>query len=307
MDAILETPYLPQTRSQNGRAPWTRSAGLRTGDIRLPQTQLHFAEAGDGPPLIMVPATISRLENWMPLARFMGQKFRTYFFELPGHGRSTPFRQPFHSNLVAETVESFADALGFERFSLMGFSFGGILAMRSLYHLQDRVERVILFAPAVSHRALPFSLLQRVCAENFVRLMRSPRAQTTFLELTRSGWTADVIGTLVRRLGNVEETISMDDVFRKIDRATIDVLAGQMGELLQFELPSRDRPFEQPCYFGMSVNDPMLDFETTLEVVEGQFENVRSVRFDYPWHQPKDNPTYESLNADYGQLLQEIC
>jgi len=43
-------------------------------------------------PLIIVPATISELENWLSLAQFMAQWFHVYFFELPGHGRSEPFR-----------------------------------------------------------------------------------------------------------------------------------------------------------------------------------------------------------------------
>ncbi len=107
-------------------------------DIRfmdLPLSRLHVLETGQGEPLIMVPATISELENWRTLAQFMGQWFHVYFFELPGHGKSSPFQENFSSHQVAKLVEQMADHLGLKRFNLMGFSFGGILAMRTYQRL----------------------------------------------------------------------------------------------------------------------------------------------------------------------------
>src|SRR3990172_8107874 len=79
--------------------------------VQLPQTNLHYIKCGDGPPLIMVPATISKIENWLALAQFLGQRFTVYFFELPGHGKSSPFPEAFSSELAAETVEAFIDRL----------------------------------------------------------------------------------------------------------------------------------------------------------------------------------------------------
>lgn len=60
-------------------------------DVQLPQTRLHLLRVGAGEPLLVVPATISYLEDWLELTQFTGQRYETYLFELPGHGRSTPF------------------------------------------------------------------------------------------------------------------------------------------------------------------------------------------------------------------------
>ena len=89
----------------------------------LPQTKLRYAKCGEGPPVIMVPATISWIEDWIPMIQMMGTRFTVYFFELPGHGKSSAFAENFISELVAESVEAFADYLGIDRFSLMGFSY----------------------------------------------------------------------------------------------------------------------------------------------------------------------------------------
>src|SRR5574339_1201224 len=82
------------------------------GDMALPDTRLHYVKAGSGPPLIIVPATVSLIRQWLPLTQFMGQRFTSYFFELPGHGGSTPYPEKFRSHFVPKTVESFVDNLG---------------------------------------------------------------------------------------------------------------------------------------------------------------------------------------------------
>ena len=38
---------------------------------RLPLTDLHYMKYGTGDPLIIFPATISRLHNWTNLLQFM--------------------------------------------------------------------------------------------------------------------------------------------------------------------------------------------------------------------------------------------
>ena len=45
------------------------------GDVTLPNTRLHYVKAGTGPPLIIVPATVSLIRQWLPLTQFMGQRF----------------------------------------------------------------------------------------------------------------------------------------------------------------------------------------------------------------------------------------
>ena len=97
-----------------------QSSHYKTYFIELPLSRLHVLETGKGEPLIIVPATISELENWLPLAQFMAQWFHVYFFELPGHGQSDPFCEGFSSQQVAELVGQLANKLGFDRFNLMG-------------------------------------------------------------------------------------------------------------------------------------------------------------------------------------------
>lgn len=272
----------------------------------LPKTRLHYMQCGAGEPLVMVPATISKLENWRALAQFMGQHFRVYFFELPGHGKSSPFPEPFRTRLVAETVEAFINRLRHKTVSLMGFSFGGILTLETLRLLQDRVQKVVLLAPALTKQALQFEKFHLWLVRNAVKVLKQPSVRSGLLRLMRSKRFSPVTAALLSRFSNLEKNISMDKVFHNITDSTADVLSYQLEELLNFEPTVSSAPFPQPCYFAMSVNDPVLDFDTTVDVVGSQFSHVHVERFNHHYHQPPHVLSFNEIFRKYNSLLDYI-
>jgi len=272
----------------------------------LPLCRLHVLEAGSGPPLIIVPATISECKDWVALVRFMAQWFHVYFFELPGHGESTPFRQPFSTGLVAETVEQLVDLLSIQRFHLMGFSFGGILAMKTFQRLKDRVDSVILIAPCLTRRAVTLSRFRTRLVLTVNRFLGRPRVQKAFLRLLHSPRTVDLMIRFLQRLGRIESTIKLRPKLLTISESTLEVLGCQINEILTLEFPKPETKYATPCFLAMSVNDPVLDFETTLNVAESHFESVEVFRTSEPYHQPPDPFTYEGLNREYYETVEKF-
>lgn len=274
--------------------------------IDLPLTTLHYVKCGEGPPLIIVPATISEIDNWLPLIQFMGQKFTAHFFELPGHGKSTPFDRSFTSDQVAQTVGHLADALGFETFSLMGFSFGGLLTMKSVFHLADRLDQVILLSPAATHRALTFNKFRRFFLFKLSAFLTNPTVCKCFVNLIHNKFFGYYIAVALRYIGQVEESVPIEDRLKEIKGTTIQVLVHQITEILTFEHPLPDKKFSIPCSFAMSVLDPLLDYHTTVETVDKYFENMTVEKFYFPYHQPKVLPTFDELNRDFSPFLNMI-
>jgi pimeloyl-ACP methyl ester carboxylesterase len=308
----METEYQGRissssTVSEEPVAAGTKPPAVTDHFIQLPKTNLHYIKCGDGPPLIMVPATISKIENWLALAQFMGQRFTVYFFELPGHGKSTPFSEPFSSALAAETIEAFIDHLDYKTVSLMGFSFGGILAMTALGRLGPRVEKIVLLSPALSKRALKFSKWRLWVLKLTVRLFQKPRVRVSVIRLIHGPRSSRILGWLFSKIGRVEKTIPMQEVFRKVTESTADVLSYQIGEMLGYEIRPHSEPFNQPCYFAMSVRDPLLDFDSTLGVLKEHFATIFVERFNYPYHQPPKPLTYEEAVRDHSHLLEITC
>jgi pimeloyl-ACP methyl ester carboxylesterase len=181
-----------------------KEPGFRTHLIDLPLCSLHVMEAGEGPPLIIVPATLSDLENWTDLVRFIGQWFRAYFFELPGHGQSTALPAAFTSDLVAVAVAQLADRVGARRFNLMGFSFGGILAMKTFLLLRHRIDSVILISPCVTGRALLLTRPQRFAAILLNRLLKIQSVRSFLFKAAQNKTNARRLATLVHVVGKVE-------------------------------------------------------------------------------------------------------
>ena len=273
--------------------------------VKLPLTRLNYLKCGQGKPLIMVPATISEINNWLSLVQFVGQKYEVYFFELPGHGESTPFKSPFKSELLAETVEQFINSLGFKTVSLLGFSFGGILTLRTLFRLQDRVEKVVLMSPCVTHKALRHSPVQIRTMKTLASLMKSNKAQSILLKLIHNEKTVDSFIWLVRKIGDVEKNSLLKEKLLRLPPSTLKVLVHQVNEILTIEFQTKDK-FNHPCYFAMSVNDPLLDFSTTKNTLGNMFQNLTTKEFDFPYHQPPKPFTYEELNNEYKELLELI-
>lgn len=275
----------------------------KTYFIDLPLARLHLLEAGQGDPLIMVPATISELENWLPLAQFMAQWFQVFFFELPGHGRSEPFHDRFSSQQVAELVEQLANKLGFARFSLMGFSFGGILAMRTFKRLSTRVDRVVFIAPCLDHRALPFSPFRLSVLYKFNHFLSYPRVQKGFNSLIHNPYTVSMIVKLLQKMGRLENTVPLQKKLLQAPASTISVLNAQVDEILTTEFEVTHTRHQTPCYFAMSVYDPLLRFDTTLSIVYSHFENVNTVPLLYPFHQPPGAFSFEELNRNFHKTV----
>lgn len=274
--------------------------------IDLPLTKLHYVKCGSGPPLVMVPATISLIEHWVGLAQFMGQKFTTYFFELPGHGKSSSFPTSFSSELVAETVENFIDELGFSKITLMGFSFGGVVSIKILQRLQDRVERVVLIAPCVSKNAILISTGRKWILNRFYSLLKKPKVQRYFTELLHNPRTESKIIAFIRMIGRIEANVDLTNSLHMLPVSTLDVLAYQLDETLNLEHPVLSQPYSQPLHFAMSVNDTLLDFTATYNFLDTYFSDINSIVLTFPYHQPPTHPTFEDLKVDFSKFLDGV-
>ena len=235
----------------------------------------------------------------------MGQLFTSYFFELPGHGNSTPYPEKFTSDLIPATVEEFVDHPGYDRFNLMGFSFGGLLALRTLEHLKDRIDKVILLSPCVSKRALKWSRPRQWAFKASVRVMKN----TTLLRGVHSALNAPPLERpltyVFSKISKVDRRILENKNALQMPLSTLDVFAYTLGEIFQTEY-QYSGTFTNSCYFGMSINDDILHYELTEQILRRHFHQIKIQQFTHPYHQPPEPLTFEWLNREFGQFLDKI-
>ncbi|NWG06567.1 MAG: alpha/beta hydrolase [Chloroflexi bacterium] len=276
------------------------------GDVTLSNTRLRYVKAGSGKPLVIVPATVSLIRQWLPLTQFMGQRFTSYFFELPGHGGSTPYPDKFESRFVPKTVEGFVDHLGYDRFNLMGFSFGGLLALRTLEHLQDRIEKVILLSPCVSRRALKWSTPRQWVFKASIWAMKRQTLLQGIHYVMNMPRLEKPLTYALSKASNVDRRILENKHALRMPLSTLDVFAHTLGEIFQTDYQYVDAPFKNPCYFGMSINDDILEYNLTEQIVRRHFQKLTIQKFTHPYHQPPEPPTFEWLNREFRQFLEMI-
>ncbi len=113
---------------------------------------------GDGPPLLWIeggpglPAHLAR-----PEARLFADRFRFYLVNAPGCGRSTPSSSSAGYGLD-DHVRHFDEvrrALGLGAVTLMGHSFGGLVAIALALAAPEAVERLVIISGYAGEASVP--------------------------------------------------------------------------------------------------------------------------------------------------------
>jgi len=155
------------------------------GTVRVsPDRVLGWAQFGDanGLPFICLHGTPGARRQIPPEARSIGLRhgMRIVGIDRPGVGKSTPF---LYENVreFADDVKILADAMGFERFAVIGLSGGGPYALACAAGMPDRVVAVASLggvAPTVGPDAIHGGLVG--FGEHFADLIRVARTPLGF-------------------------------------------------------------------------------------------------------------------------------
>ena len=105
---------------------------------------LHVDTAGHGPPLVLLHGWAMHSDMWGPLLPQLAQRFRVHAVDLPGHGHSAPW----HGFTLDGVVEAPASVFAAEQrpLAVLGWSLGGLVAMRWARRHPARVGRLVLVA-----------------------------------------------------------------------------------------------------------------------------------------------------------------
>ncbi|ANN72040.1 alpha/beta fold hydrolase [Bordetella bronchialis] len=113
-------------------------------------------------PVIIVPGITSPAITWGFVGERFGQVFDTYVLDVRGRGLSQAGQDlDYGLDAQAADVVAFAQALGLARYSLVGHSMGGRIAIRAASRAPAGLARVVAVDPPVSgpgRRAYPAQL-----------------------------------------------------------------------------------------------------------------------------------------------------
>lgn len=118
-------------------------------DLRLANgCNLHAAQGGSGPDVVLVHGALSVIED-MLLGPYdaLAERYRVTAFDRPGHGRSGRRRLEASIWRQAEALHEGAGRLGLDRPVVVGHSFGGSVALAWALRHPEAIGGLVLLAP----------------------------------------------------------------------------------------------------------------------------------------------------------------
>lgn len=91
--------------------------------------QIHFAEAGQGKPVILLHQTPRSWDEYREILPIIGQKYRAIAMDTIGFGDSFKTIEPGSIERYAEAVIDLMDRLNIKKTSIVGHHTGGVIAM----------------------------------------------------------------------------------------------------------------------------------------------------------------------------------
>jgi pimeloyl-ACP methyl ester carboxylesterase len=129
------------------------SATFREESMNVRGQPVHYLTSGEGPPLVLLHAFGDNALDWSWVLPALARGLRVYAPDLPGIGDGRILEDP-SPDFFASFVVAFLDTIGVERASIVGNSYGGLVALRLALTDPARVSALSLVGSAGLGRAI---------------------------------------------------------------------------------------------------------------------------------------------------------
>lgn len=230
---LLVGPLLVPIPPLRGTVPPQQLADPDSRFVEVNGLAVHYKTAGEGDPaLLLLHGFGASLFSWREVMEPLGEQARVIAFDRPAFGLTerplewegpNPYSQEAQSDLTVALM----DELGVERAVLVGHSAGGTIALLTALRHPERVEALILVAPAVYESGPPGWLRP---------LLRTPQVRRLGPLLVRS----------IARWG----TAGVEAAWYDPTRLTSEILAG-------YERPLQAENWDQALWAFTLANQPL--------------------------------------------------
>lgn len=113
--------------------------------IVLDDIKMYYMVAGEGHALTLLHGAALTIEtNWANQIPVLSRKYRVVAVDLRGHGRTNNPRGILNHDLMLGDVHRFIEEMGLAGMHLLGFSMGGMIALRLTFEHPELVKTLIL-------------------------------------------------------------------------------------------------------------------------------------------------------------------
>jgi pimeloyl-ACP methyl ester carboxylesterase len=120
------------------------AAELQQKDIEVYGLNIHYAETGSGPTIVLLHGLWGGLNEWAPIIDPLSEDHRVIALDFIGfHGSDKPATQ-YHNALLSQFLAGFIEALALEKVTLMGHAMGANSATYTAVHHPANIARLVL-------------------------------------------------------------------------------------------------------------------------------------------------------------------
>jgi pimeloyl-ACP methyl ester carboxylesterase len=261
-------PIVAQT--EDGSQAGAPGAGFREGFVEADGFRIRYMEAGHGTSLVHLHGA-----GGMRLTRghdLLSRHYRVIAFEMPGFGTSPENIRTLAIAELAATIAVAVGKLGIDKFNLMGTSFGGKVALWLAVQYPERVQGLVVEAPAAIRPAgseppsgSPEEMARRLYAHP-ERLGPLPVPDAAVQAKTRA---------LVARLRGPDRDADLETQMRGLAVPTLvlfgtldRVIPPEMGRFYKELLPNCHLVFVYDAGHAISTDRPEAFTEVTADFLE---------------------------------------
>jgi pimeloyl-ACP methyl ester carboxylesterase len=149
--AMVALPRLAiAANTQEGTAMTNPANRPASGYAPVNGVDIHYQIHGTGKPLLLLHGGLGAYEMFGPILPDLTAKRQVIGIDLQAHGRTLPFDRPMSFETLATDVAELIRWLGYERVDVMGYSLGGMTALRTAIDHPGVVDRLVLVSMAAS-------------------------------------------------------------------------------------------------------------------------------------------------------------
>jgi pimeloyl-ACP methyl ester carboxylesterase len=105
---------------------------------------LYYEEHGSGESLVLLHGGFGAAELLGPMIPALAAQRRVIAVDLQGHGHTADIDRPLRPEHMADDIAGLIEHFGLEHADVMGYSLGGLVALRTAIQHPDRVRRLVL-------------------------------------------------------------------------------------------------------------------------------------------------------------------
>lgn len=129
------------------------TSALQFGYGRSALGQIHYAETGSGPPLLLLAESPRSWRHFRKVLPLLAPNFRVIAIDAPGYGNSHATPDPLTIEAMAQCISQFLTSMDIARTNVLGVHTGNKLAASLAAEHPEQVDRLVL--AGYTHSIIP--------------------------------------------------------------------------------------------------------------------------------------------------------